>query len=375
MKTIYTKYFTLSIFLAVLLCSGKLFAQQEQVYFVQALKVANNSCNYKNSTDTFEKNINFDSKTGESFALRARCAIFSGDMEMAKADLMQADALLKNNAELLLSYGYYYNEIKQYKQAIDALDKALKINGKLAEAYNARGFSKQSLGDIKGALSDYTAAIKSDNNYAIAYNNHASAIYNNQDLAKASKWDLKNALYDLIKAIELDPNLCVAHKNKAIVQKLMRENGDAMREINIALNCEPENAENYMTRGMIMSEIKSPAEAISNFETALSKNPNLALAYVEMARAKARLKRYEEAYADLDKAEQIDPNLKPMIFYARASVAAQKGHKDDMIHYLQSAKRTGFFKSKVAVANFKEDVDFVAMRSKPDYMKFVHSLY
>lgn len=360
------------LFAALLLCAPAR-AQQEKMYFVQALKNFK-ECNYKSASEDFTKAINFDDKTGEAFAYRARCAIFLGDFDAAKADLEQASALIKDNAQLYLSYGYLYNEMKEYKKAIEVLDKALRKDAKLAEAYNARGFSKQSMGDVKGALVDYTAAIKFDNKYAIAYNNHGSAIYNNQDIAKASKWDLKNALYDFAKAVELDSTLCVAHRNKALVHRIMRENGQAMQEINIAIRCDPENADNYMTRGVIMTELKSPDQAIANYETALSKNPNYGMAYVEMARAKARLKRYDEAYADLDKAEEVQPNLKGEVFYARASVAAHKGHKDDMIHFLNKAKAAGFFESKIAIANFKEDPDFMMMRSKDDYIKFVNKL-
>jgi tetratricopeptide (TPR) repeat protein len=373
MKTLYIKHLVLSLIITAFFAHPPAKAQQEKIYFVQALK-SFKECNYKTAKEDFTKAINFDDKTGESFAYRARCAIFLGDFDNAKEDLTQADALIKNNAQLYLSYGYLYNEMKEYKKAIDVLDKALKIDGQLAEALNARGFSKQSMGDVAGALNDYTAAIKSDGKYAIAYNNHGAAIYYNQDVAKVSKWDLKNALYDFTKAIELDSSLCVAHRNKALVLKLMRENGEAMNEINTAIDCEPGNADNYLTRGIIKSEIKAPTEAIADFEMALSKDPNMGQAYIEMARAKARLKRYEEAYADLDHAEQIAPNAKPEIFYARAMVAATKGHKDDMIHYLNQAKRNGFFDSKSAVANFKEDNDFMMMRSKPDYIKFVNSL-
>ncbi len=373
MKKLYIKYYTVILLLAAFFVSAPAGAQQEKMFFAQALKNFK-ECNYKSASEDFTKAISFDDKTGESFAYRARCAIFLGDFGSAEADLQQASALLKDNAQLYLSYGYYYNEKKDYKKAIDVLDKALKKDFKLAEAYNARGFARQSLGDIKGALIDFTQAIKFDNKYALAYNNHGSAIFFNQDIAKAGKWDFKNAMYDFAKAVELDSTLCVARRNKALVHRLKLENSEAMNEINAAIRCDPENADFYMTRGVIMTELKSPDQAIANFETALSKNPNYGMAYVEMGRAKARLKRYDEAYSDLDRALEVQPDLKGEVFYARATVAAHKGHKDDMIHFLNKAKQAGFFNTKTAVANFKEDPDFMMMRSKPDYIKFVNKI-
>ncbi|RYE24761.1 MAG: gliding motility-associated C-terminal domain-containing protein, partial [Sphingobacteriales bacterium] len=51
-----------------------------KIYFVQALK-SFKECNYKTAKEDFTKAINFDDKTGESFAYRARCAIFLGDFD------------------------------------------------------------------------------------------------------------------------------------------------------------------------------------------------------------------------------------------------------------------------------------------------------
>lgn len=53
---------------------------------------------------------------------------------------------------------------KKYGEAVKEYEKAIKADGKSAEAYQKRGNAKEESGDLKGALSDYEKAIKLDSN-------------------------------------------------------------------------------------------------------------------------------------------------------------------------------------------------------------------
>jgi len=84
----------------------------------------------------------------------------------------------------------------QHKDAIPAFDKAVRLNPRYAEAYNARGVTYNEMAQYERAVKDYDAALSLNPKYAEAYFNRGNA-YN--DLGQAEK-----ALKDYDEAIRLD---------------------------------------------------------------------------------------------------------------------------------------------------------------------------
>ncbi|PMB44794.1 hypothetical protein CEN39_27830, partial [Fischerella thermalis CCMEE 5201] len=70
-----------------------------------------------------------------------------------------------------------YNKYRQkdYKGAIADYTEAIRLNPKYDEAYNDRGIARSELGDKQGAIADFNTAIKINPNYANAYNNRGNA--------------------------------------------------------------------------------------------------------------------------------------------------------------------------------------------------------
>ena len=98
----------------------------------------------------------------------------------------------------------YYNKgnsnaaLKDYKEAIEAFDKAIAIDPKYATAYYSRGNSKALLKkDYNGAIEDYSKAIAIDPTDAYAYKNRGNS--------RTAIKDYEGALKDFDKAIELNP--------------------------------------------------------------------------------------------------------------------------------------------------------------------------
>jgi tetratricopeptide (TPR) repeat protein len=85
-------------------------------------------------------------------------------------------------------------------------------------AYNNRGLAKYQLVDYRGAVADYTKAIKIDPNYA--------ATYTNRGAAKAKLGDYRGAIADYNKTIEFVPNDAMAYYNRGAAKvKLGDKNG------------------------------------------------------------------------------------------------------------------------------------------------------
>lgn len=81
----------------------------------------------------------------------------------------------------------------------------------------------------------------------------------------------------------------------------------AIKELNIAIEAEPNNFEGYYKRAKCYSETDSPEEGMPDFAKALKLNPNFADIWVSRALAHQRLKEYDSAIKDLKRAIEIDP--------------------------------------------------------------------
>ena len=89
---------------------------------------------------------------------------------------------------------------------IEDYDNALKLNPRIADAYNNRGVAKKHLGKFTEAIADYDRAILLKPDFAVAYFNRGDA--------KKALGQYEEALKDFDKTIELRPDLPHAYGNK-----------------------------------------------------------------------------------------------------------------------------------------------------------------
>lgn len=92
---------------------------------------------------------------------------------------------------------------KNYKEAINKFDFALKYSPNLANAYNYRGKAKADSGDTDGALADYSQLILIQPKNPEAYDSRGNIYYQVQNYEKA--------IADYEQAIKLNPNFALAY--------------------------------------------------------------------------------------------------------------------------------------------------------------------
>lgn len=85
------------------------------------------------------------------------------------------------------------------------------------------GFTKSEAGDIKGAIADYTEAIRLNPNYAKAHNKRG--IIHGRNLK-----DYPAAKADFDRAIEINPNYGDAYYNRARVREFLEDNKGAIAD-------------------------------------------------------------------------------------------------------------------------------------------------
>ena len=97
---------------------------------------------------------------------------------------------------------------KEYRQAIEHYDKAIRLNPKNAIAYGNRALAHS-------YLTEYAEAIE-DNNIAVSLDPKYAGAFRNRGYAYAQLGQHQQAIYDYGKATEFDPNDAVAYRNRAI---------------------------------------------------------------------------------------------------------------------------------------------------------------
>ena len=110
-----------------------------------------------------------------------------------------------------------------------------------AETYFMWGNTKYYLGDYKGAITDYTQAIRLNPDYAIAYYNRGVAKSDlSQHFAAIADYDI---------AIRLNPDDAGAYNNRGNAKYRLGQHFAAIADYDIAIRLNPDDADTYYNRG------------------------------------------------------------------------------------------------------------------------------
>lgn len=224
---------------------------------------------------------------------------------LAKELLEIIEKKFPDNVDALLKLSELFYLVRQYQKGIDYVNKALKINDRLAKAYYLKGSIYRESGDTARALSSLQTAIEQDNKYENAFIDIA-LIYS------AKKNPLALEYYN--NALKINPT----NENTIYARaKLLQDIGkidDAITEYKSILT-KNKNCENcYYNLGAIYLEIKKDNKlALENFTNAITLNPNSAQAYFARGYTYAKLKDKESAKADYNMCLKIQPNFEAAI--------------------------------------------------------------
>jgi tetratricopeptide (TPR) repeat protein len=183
--------------------------------------------------------------------------------------------------------------------AIDDYTAALKLNPKDAAAYINRGIAKTALGDYQGAIEDCTAALKFDPNLADAYNNRG--------FVKTALGDHRGAIEEYTAALKFNPKFADAYYNRGLAKAYLGDYRGAIVDFTAALKFNPNLANAHNNRGLAKAYLKDYRGAIMDFTAAIKLNPKFADAYYNRGVAKERLGDLLEAANDFTVAKKLDP--------------------------------------------------------------------
>lgn len=195
--------------------------------------------------------------------------------------------------------GNRFSDKGDYPAAITEYENAMRVDPKLAAAYNNRGNRYDDLGKSREALADYNKAIELDSKYAFAYNNRGSTYH------KLEQYD--KALADYDKAIELDPKYATAYNNRGITYRKLKQYDKAIADYNKAIELDPKFAITYYNRGNSYFDLKQYDKALADYNIAIELDSKYAAAYYNRGNAYDALGEYDKALADFNKAIELNP--------------------------------------------------------------------
>ncbi|PYK31341.1 MAG: hypothetical protein DME57_04090 [Verrucomicrobia bacterium] len=206
-------------------------------------------------------------KTYRPYALGdlAFCESSDGRCEAALRDYTEA---LRVDPKLAWAYenrGSLYTESAETDRALADFSNALQLDPNLYYSHFKRGLIEMDRKDIEGALEDFAEAAR--------INPSAAAAYYNRGVAYSLKKDYERALANLDAAIQISPNYAAALTERGYIYSERLDLDKAVADLSKAIRIEP-RASAYRTRGFALKDLKRWNEAISDFNKALQLNAN-----------------------------------------------------------------------------------------------------
>ena len=167
-------------------------------------------------------------------------------------------------------------------------------------AYLTQGSKKVQMRDYKGAIVDYTQAIRIRPNYAQAYFKRG--------LAKIRLKRYVDAINDFDTAIRFRPDHVEAYASRGLARHQLGQYHITIADCNAAIHVQPDYAQAYRIRGYAEAALKRYEDAITDYDTILRFKPNDDIAYHERGLAKANLGQYQAAIMDYNTAIRLNPN-------------------------------------------------------------------
>jgi tetratricopeptide (TPR) repeat protein len=228
-----------------------------------------------------------------AYANRGTARIRSGDLDGSLRDLNEALASTPESPLLLTMRAAAYHAQKQYTEALQDLDAAMRLLPNTASYYN-RGNVYYDLGELDKAIGDYDRAIELDpkNSSALARKGFALSLQGKH----------QEAFTNYKRAIAIDPANAGFYGDGA---KTLLQSGDpqqALEYCNQAIAHNPQFTDAYRTRGCVFMRLDDFESAAKDFSEVLDRGATLPENFVNRALANKGRGAVTDAVSDYEKA-------------------------------------------------------------------------
>lgn len=180
--------------------------------------------------------------------------VYSGRLEKNSSDV---DSLVK--------LGNIYFMLRDFDQAIENYDRALKIDKHCDAAYFGRGMALGRQGFIKEGIKDLTVYIQRHPSSSLAYTKRGVRHLWIDEQEKARQ--------DLEKAIELNPKNAEAHDDLGVIYAKQQQYAEAIRHFSSTIRYDPSYQKGYHNLAMAYFLVEQDNLALEAVDKALELNP------------------------------------------------------------------------------------------------------
>jgi tetratricopeptide (TPR) repeat protein len=218
--------------------------------------------------------------------------------------------------------------VGRYMEALNAFDRAIRLDPNYPDAYEGRGSVLYQLERYAEALASYEQAINLDPQFAQAYFGKGNVLYYLKHY--------NEALTCQEQAISCDSTLMDAYLSKANVLYYMRRFPEALAMYEEVARREPSSAQAYDGMGWTLRQLLRHKEALAAYERALELDSNNPSSQNGMGRTLYRLGCFQEALPFFDKAEQLDSRIALTHEFRGDALYHMKRYADALAEYNRS---------------------------------------
>jgi tetratricopeptide (TPR) repeat protein len=169
----------------------------------------------------------------------------------------------------------------------------------IAEQYLNQGIFQWNRGDLAGAVTSYTEALRLKPNYPEAY------FYRGR--IQADQGDCAGAIADYTEAMRITPNFPDLYRNRGLIYEKQHKWAEALADYTEAIRIEPRYVPSYLNRGMVHYGRGNWEGAIINYSEVIRIDPQNAAAYFVRAVAYQAQGDLEKAIADFNEVIRLKP--------------------------------------------------------------------
>ncbi|MBD6617311.1 tetratricopeptide repeat protein [Komarekiella sp. 'clone 1'] len=204
-----------------------------------------------------------------------------------------------SNTQKLYQQGVNKYEAGKFQEAVEDFTKAIQSDSQNALAYNRRGDTFYRLGDYQKAQADSSQAILLNPQDANAYYDRGFSLY---ELGK-----YKEAIADYTQAIKLDAKNPFFYYGRGLTRIKLKDNKGAIGDFSKAIAVKPDYSEAYLQRGILRRRLKLRQAAIQDFDAVIGINPSDAKAYYQRGLTQVANQQKDAAIKDYTNAISINP--------------------------------------------------------------------
>ncbi len=208
------------------------------------------------------------------------------------------------NARALNRLGIARFRCGEVAGALEAFQKAARLEPDYAEPWNNSGLLRQMLGRLTEAAADFDRALAVRPDYAEALTNRGRV--------RQALGDVEGARADFDRALELaagTPFAASVLHNRGTLRQNGGDVAGALADFDEALRIDPAHTATYLCRGNLRKHTGDLQGALADFERALEQNPaaSMAAAYHGRGGVRVLLNDFAGAIADYDRALSLEP--------------------------------------------------------------------